>query len=183
MATTKPTAVGDTVAIIALTAANPSVATVSDTDAAKLANGETLTLAATAGDSAAMAAVDGKTVQVADLQATTFSLVNLDLSGLNVNGLTATATVSADAPAPEPAPEPPPEIKAEKALTSYPSPGMGCVPIEASASDTYPGTRFEDDPIPDPANPTGPALSDDAAAKLKADWKASRQTATATPAA
>ena len=179
MATTAPAAVGDTVTFTAFTAANPSVATASTTDVAKLAQGDTLTLTSTAGDTLARAAVDGTSVEVGAITGTDVSLVNLDLSANDVTGLAATADVTAAAPAPSPAPSPspPPAVQAEVLLTSKPSPGVGTLPVEPNPEDTLPGTRFADDQVPDPENPTGPALDEAAAQKLRDDFKARQKAA------
>jgi len=169
------TAVGDTLAITAFTAANPTVATVDSADTAKIVLADTWTLAAGAGDTNAMAVIDGQTVTVASMNGSDATLDGVDLSTSDVTALTATATVASVAPAPSPSPSPPPSpdpIKAEQILTSYPSPGLASCPIPGNDSDTLPGTRFADDPVADPDNPTGPALSADKVQALKDAMKA-----------
>ena len=178
-----PKAVGDTVNFTAFTAANPSVGTAEDASA--LVQGDTLTLAAVAGDPAAMAAIDGVSVEVGAITGTDVSLVNLDLSAVDVTGLAGTGTVSATAPAPSPSPPPSPspspppspEDVVKLALQSTPSPGVGSLPVPPNPDDTFPGTSSPDDPIPNPDNPTGPPLKDADAQKLRDKWQADRQAA------
>ena len=80
------------VAITAFSAGNPTIATASVGDVAKLANGDALKLSGAAGDPAAVAAVDGKTGTVANKGGINFDLVGVDLSAATVAGLTATGT-------------------------------------------------------------------------------------------
>src|SRR5882672_1987444 len=82
---------------------------------------------------------------------------------------TSVPPMSRPSPPPPPSPDP---IKAEQILTSYPSPGLASCPIPGNDSDTLPGTRFADDPVADPDNPTGPALSADKVQALKDAMKA-----------
>src|SRR5882672_7630120 len=88
------TAVGDTLAITAFTAANPTVATVDSADTAKIVLADTWTLAAGAGDTNAMAVIDGQTVTVASMNGSDATLDGVDLSTSDVTALTATATVA-----------------------------------------------------------------------------------------
>ena len=125
-----PRTVGDTVNFTAFTAASPTVATAED--ASMLAQGAVLTLAAVAGDPAAMAAIDGASAEVSLVNGVSVTLM-LDLSAVDVTGLAGTGTVTADAPAPAPSPEPPPVDPADAAtalLTRYPSPGVGVLPVD-----------------------------------------------------
>ncbi len=78
--------------ITAFSAGNPTIATVSAGDGAKLANGDALKLSAAAGDPAAVAAVNGKTGTVANKGGINFDLTGVDLSAVTVAGLTATGT-------------------------------------------------------------------------------------------
>ena len=80
------------VAITAFSAENPTIATCSAGDSAKLANGDVLRLVQTAG--AALPPIAGMTGTVASLTATTFALTGIDLSAFSavVAGVTATGT-------------------------------------------------------------------------------------------
>lgn len=80
--------------ITAFTAASPTACSVSAGDAAKVSNGASVLLAAVAGDPGAMDLIDGQTATVAGKTSTTFTLA-IDLSGADVTGLAATATVQA----------------------------------------------------------------------------------------
>ena len=80
------------VAITAFSAGNPTIATASAGDLAKLANGDALKLSGAAGDPAAVAAVNGKTGTVANKGGINFDLTGIDLSAATVAGLTATGT-------------------------------------------------------------------------------------------
>jgi hypothetical protein len=80
------------VAITAFSAGNPTIATASAGDTAKLANGNAVKLAATAGDPAAMAVINNATGTVANKGAINFDLTGIDLSAQDVTGLSATAT-------------------------------------------------------------------------------------------
>jgi hypothetical protein len=57
-------------------------------------------------------------------------------------------------------------------LTAHPSPGMGSLPLPPHPDDTLPGTSSEDDPVPDPENPTGPPLTGERLQALKDAIKA-----------
>jgi len=78
--------------ITAFSAENPTIATVSAGDGAKLANGDVLKLTQTGG--AALPPIAGTTGTVASLTATTFALTGIDLSAFSavVAGVTATGT-------------------------------------------------------------------------------------------
>jgi hypothetical protein len=80
------------VAITAFSAENPTIATASAGDTAKLANGDVLKLTQTGG--AALPPIAGTTGTVASLTATTFALTGIDLSAFSavVAGVTATGT-------------------------------------------------------------------------------------------
>jgi hypothetical protein len=80
------------VAITAFSAANPTIATASAGDTAKLANGDVLRLTQTAG--AALPPIAGMTGTVSGLTATTFALTGIDLSAFSavIDGVTATGT-------------------------------------------------------------------------------------------
>jgi hypothetical protein len=115
-----PTFTPVVVAISGFTAATPSVATVSTTDAAKLKNGDLLRLSAAAGDPAAIAAVNGVLATVAGLAGTTFSATGLALAAVDVTALTATGTTEAPpakriAPVVQPKPAPAP-VKAAQPI-------------------------------------------------------------------
>jgi hypothetical protein len=90
--TKKPPPAPVVVAITAFSAANPTIATASAGDLAKLANGDALKLSGAAGDPAAVAAVNGKTGTVANKGGINFDLTGVDLSAATVAGLTATGT-------------------------------------------------------------------------------------------
>ena len=170
-ATVTPAAVGDTVSFTAFTAANPTVATA--VDASTLANGDTLTLAATAGDPAAMAAIDGQTTTVNSVTGADVAL-SIDLSAVDVTGLTATGTVTdeVDPPdPPDPEPEPDPKTVLEKAFSSSPSPGVGSLPVAPNPDDTLPGSTVGGH-VPDPENPTGPPLEGDRLQKAQDAFRA-----------
>src|SRR5882672_2845222 len=92
-----PMAVGDTIALTAFTAANPTVATCDGADAAKVILGETLTLS---GIAAPNDALNGQSGVVNNISGNDFTLDGLDLSAIDTTGMTATGTVSADPTAP-----------------------------------------------------------------------------------
>lgn len=94
------------VSITAFSAGNPTIATASAGDLAKLSNGDAVKLAPTAGDPAAQAAIANKTGTVANKGGINFDLTGVDLTGITVSGLTATGTVQVVA-APPPAPPAP----------------------------------------------------------------------------
>lgn len=171
-------AVGDTLAITAFTAAHSTVASVDPADAAKIVLGNTWTLVAEFGDTDAKAVIDGATVTVSAINGSDATLDGVDLSASDVQNLTATATVASVAPAPSPSPTPPPApptgLAAMEILMRYPSPGVAVMPVDVNPEDTLPGTRFADDAVPDPENPTGPALSPDKVQALKDAMKANQ---------
>jgi hypothetical protein len=79
------------VAITAFSAANPTVATASAADVAKLNNGDRLLLTQTGG--AALPAVDGQRGTVFAKQVGSFTLTGIDLSADDPTGVTASGTV------------------------------------------------------------------------------------------
>ena len=175
--TPAPRAVGASANLIAFTAANPTVATAED--ASTLTLGETVTLAAVAGDPAAMTAIDGASATIDALAGNDVTLA-LDLSAVDVTGLAATATVSAEAPAPSPppSPSPPPDeavIAAAQLLTRYPSPGVGVMPVDVGTDDLPPGMRSIDDEVRNPEDPLGPPLEGAARADYIEAWRAKRR--------
>lgn len=181
MATVKPAAVGDTLAIFNFTAANPAVAQVDGADAGKVFLGDTWTLAAVAGEADAMAAIDGMSVTVDAIAGDSVTL-SLDLSGVNTASLAASATVSALAPAPSPSPPPSPSPAqdAERILTATPSPGVGTMPVEPNPADDMPGIAIDangEESAPNPDDPTGPALKGAALEAARTAWKAHRRDA------
>jgi hypothetical protein len=65
-------------------------------DATGLNNGNTVALVATGGTPEAQAAINGKSGAIYDLLLNTFRFPNVDLTGVDVTGLTATATFTPD---------------------------------------------------------------------------------------
>lgn len=84
-----------TVAVTGFTAATPSVATMSGTDAAKLRAGDVLAMDATAGDPAAQALVDGHNATVASVTGTGCTLTGIALAGQDVTALVGTGAFNA----------------------------------------------------------------------------------------
>lgn len=78
------------VAITAFTAANPTVATASSADVAKLKNGDVLRLAQTGGTT--LPELDTRTGTVFAKQVSSFTLTGIDLSAADVTAVTATGT-------------------------------------------------------------------------------------------
>ena len=162
-------AVGDSFNFTAFTATTPTVATAES--AGELAQGDVLTLAAVAGDPAAMAAIDGASAEVSMVSGNEVTLM-LDLSAVDVTGLAGTGTVTSEGEGPAPSPEPPPEVvTVAQMLTRYPSPGVGVMPVDVNPADTPAGMSSLDDAIPNPENPTGPPLEGAARAKFLSDFK------------
>ena len=133
-------AVGDTIEITAISAANPAVCSYASADASKIAEGDTVSFASS------LAELDGQTAIVSSVTGTSFS-VPIDLSAVDTTAATATATVTDVAPAPGPSPSPPPSPNPDDvkdalvtAFTSYPCPGIGALPVAPNPNDTPPGT-------------------------------------------
>lgn len=86
----KPKPVPVVVALTAFTAANPTVATASAGDVAKLANGNVLRIAQTGGTT--LPELDTHSGTVFAKGVTSFTLTGIDLSASDVTGVTATGT-------------------------------------------------------------------------------------------
>lgn len=135
-----PRAAGDTVSILSFTAEDPTHCEVSQDDGAKLMNGDTLMLSEFTG---ANDDLNGSLGIVANKGLTDFQLEGVDMTGRDVDGLTASGIVTdAFQPPPTdpelpPAPPPPPEADA---------PPPWPLAADWAASPTP-------QPLPDPQNP------------------------------
>lgn len=147
--------------ITSFTAENPTTVTMDAEDTAMLAVGDPLVLEPLTGDPDAIIALGTSctVVNVAPIQ------LDIDLSAVNVDGLT--ADFIREAPTPDEG-----LIAAAQLLTRYPSPGVGVMPVDVAPDEVPPGMRSIDDEIPDPENPTGPALAGAARAAYIEAWRA-----------